>query len=1019
MITSIRNISFNTIKRQSKINKNNQTELMVQSLPYVNSSRLNFTGYLSQKPKVSLDYGVENNFFQLPKLTLEDGTLYQIQPDKSQVECAKKLCNGKNVVFDAPTGMGKTAIAHFAMTKNLAEGKKTVYTVPIKALANDKYVEFSKIYGEKNVGILTGDRKINGSAPIVIMTTEIFDNQAQGMRLNDAMKIGTVVYDEAHYIGDEERGMAWENSIINAASKGVQILALSATIGNADEFTKWIGKIPGARPTERVEVKSENRPVPLVWHLYRQTKEDQYFAPILIGEVDLTSNLDDLSYDIAEVIYVAEKEYYERRHEANKDKAGYNNEFLIDANYKYTIIPKLEEILGKDWIKADFSLDEIYSKLKEKFKGISGPDMVQIACIAQKSGIGVLSDMQKTALSVLYRSEYGYDESYEMTDDDYDYMYRQLKMAIGEGNNGFRCDTELFKKKLRKEFRSLNKDQVDQVTQLMARVDVKNSRMIHENWHEDDYAQLVEKLRSEDMLPAIIFKLAQGGCEQVANSMAEGDERKFNNDELTEAQLKELEEQASELDLLTFDEKKQVAEIIEKYEKQGVYLGSNPQKQMLLRGWGVHHAGRLPQYKKLIEELFSKKLIKVVVATSTLGAGINMPTKTVVMTNSAYKKYNPDTQEFEFTPLTANEFHQMAGRAGRRGIDTVGHVVLYNLHTPPKAFRKDDEKEKDGKIDELKLAYELMMSPADDVRSQFRPQPTMLAKHYSQKQDAQDIKRLIKSSFRNHLAKDKEKFEKQMLKKFENFSQVLVKLNCLSKNHKKELELTPKGEILTMCQGMNPLMLATLLYDEKLAKMNPLQLAQIAGHIQGTTEQTETEAQRILVNDKVKFVEIATAQAITLNSFERVKGIFKQSEDKVLKALNEGNVNHSEIKRADSFSGFVSYMFASLNLENENSIANFEKIIQTSDIVASSDSEANQSYLRNSTEGNVYKIITGSISTLKQIVRICDFAISCDDMYPNTSYWEIVKENAQVALELLDKEPINNDPNYANKLSDI
>ena len=70
-------------------------------------------------------------------------------------------------------------------------------------------------------------------------------------------------------------------------------------------------------------------------------------------------------------------------------------------------------------------------------------------------------------------------------------------------------------------------------------------------------------------------------------------------------------------------------------------------------------------------------------------------------------------------------------------------------------------------------------------------------------------------------------------------------------------------------------------------------------------------------------------------------------------------------------------------------------------------------------EGNVYKIITGSISTLKQIVRICDFAISCDDKYPNTSYWETVKENASEAITLLEKEPINNDPEYANKSSNI
>ena len=118
---------------------------------------------------------------------------------------------------------------------------------------------------------------------------------------------------------------------------------------------------------------------------------------------------------------------------------------------------------------------------------------------------------------------------------------------------------------------------------------------------------------------------------------------------------KEAEEKLNEdeidtsVDLLTPKEKEEVQKILDKYEQNNVYLGPNFEisKEMLLRGYGVHHAGRLPQYKKLVEELFSKKLTKVVISTSTLGAGINMPARTVVMTNTAYKKYNPETKEVE------------------------------------------------------------------------------------------------------------------------------------------------------------------------------------------------------------------------------------------------------------------------------------------------------------------------------------------------------------------------------------
>ena len=107
-------------------------------------------GYLGNRPKVTYEWGVENNLFKLPKVTLDDGVEVQIQPDKSQLECAKKLYEGDDVVFCAPTGTGKTAVAHYIMTKNLNEGKKTIYTTPLKALANDKLREFRKIYGEEN-----------------------------------------------------------------------------------------------------------------------------------------------------------------------------------------------------------------------------------------------------------------------------------------------------------------------------------------------------------------------------------------------------------------------------------------------------------------------------------------------------------------------------------------------------------------------------------------------------------------------------------------------------------------------------------------------------------------------------------------------------------------------------------------------------------------------------------------------------------------------------------------------------
>ena len=116
----------------------------------------------------------------------------------------------------------------------------------------------------------------------------------------------------------------------------------------------------------------------------------------------------------------------------------------------------------------------------------------------------------------------------------------------------------------------------------------------------------------------------------------------------------------------------------------------------------------------------------------------------------------------------------------------------------------------------------------------------------------------------------------------------------------------------------------------------------------------------------------------------------------------------------------IGYLFASFNsLYPDESINNFEQITNSGSIAAGSDSLTNSRYENKMSEGNVYKIIAGSISTLKQMIRICDYALSNEESFPNAEYFKIVKENAKEAIKLLDKEPINNDPNYANKSSNI
>ena len=181
------------------------------------------------------------------------------QPDPFQVE-AVAAAQHSDCLVTAPTGAGKTWIAEQAISKILQNGGRAWYASPLKALSNAKYLEFGKLFGEENVGILTGDRKENPDAPVIVGTTEVLRNQ-----LYDAMHLGMtllcdcVVLDEAHFLGDLERGVVWEEIIIYLPHR-ISLLLLSATIGNARQIANWISLI---RHKKCAVIQETHRPVPL------------------------------------------------------------------------------------------------------------------------------------------------------------------------------------------------------------------------------------------------------------------------------------------------------------------------------------------------------------------------------------------------------------------------------------------------------------------------------------------------------------------------------------------------------------------------------------------------------------------------------------------------------------------------------------------------------------------------------------------------------------------------------------
>lgn len=184
------------------------------------------------------------------------------KPDDWQQEAIDRLATN-DVILSVPTGSGKTYVAVEAMRRATEAERTVIYTSPLKALSNTKLTEFSQMFGADQVGILTGDRRDNPQAPILIMTTEILRNllydAASGeidMRLDT---LGLIILDESQFLADAERGVVWEETIIFAPAQS-RLLLLSASIGNPEEVAAWISSI---RSTSCHLIHHQNRSVPL------------------------------------------------------------------------------------------------------------------------------------------------------------------------------------------------------------------------------------------------------------------------------------------------------------------------------------------------------------------------------------------------------------------------------------------------------------------------------------------------------------------------------------------------------------------------------------------------------------------------------------------------------------------------------------------------------------------------------------------------------------------------------------
>ena len=311
---------------------------------------------------------------------------YPFELDDFQVEACRSLEDGSSVLVCAPTGAGKTVVGEFAITLALAGGQKCYYTTPIKALSNQKYNDLVDRHGSDRVGLLTGDNSINAAAPVVVMTTEVLRNMLYVG--SDALTgLGYVVMDEVHYLGDLFRGAVWEEVLIHLPDS-VRLVALSATVSNAEEFGAWLVTVRG---DTRVIVH-EQRPVPLWQHvlvgsrLFDLFKDADPTSATVEGPADVNPELREYLSDRMRVWDVGTRGRVRRRGPGWRPPHRPDVVTRLDREGLLPLITFIFSRLGCDaavrqcvlaglWLTEPAERDEITALVEERTAGIPSEDL--------------------------------------------------------------------------------------------------------------------------------------------------------------------------------------------------------------------------------------------------------------------------------------------------------------------------------------------------------------------------------------------------------------------------------------------------------------------------------------------------------------------------------------------------------------------------------------------------------------------------------------------------------------------
>ena len=310
-----------------------------------------------------------------------------IEPYDHQEEAILELYEGKNVILNTPTGSGKSLVALALHFRAICQGRRSYYTVPIKALANEKFLSLCETFGPENVGMITGDATVNADAPVICCTAEILSNMA--LREGSLAKVDDVIMDEFHYYSDHERGVAWQVPLLTMPQ--ARFLLMSATLGETEFFQKELTSLTGA---ETVLVKSEDRPVPLEFSYSTTALEDQ------VEELVEADRAPIYLVHFTQLSCARTAQNLMSRNFCSKEEKAAISRVLEDADFKSPYGKEMKKLLRHGLGIHHAGLLPKYRVLVEK---LAQKGLMKVICGTDTLGVGVNVPIRTVLFTQLYK----------------------------------------------------------------------------------------------------------------------------------------------------------------------------------------------------------------------------------------------------------------------------------------------------------------------------------------------------------------------------------------------------------------------------------------------------------------------------------------------------------------------------------------------------------------------------------------------------------------------------------------